>query len=379
MKANKGFIALLFGPRARSFLGLAAVGLFEFTGNMLRGSPIPIPVLVIATYETGSDRGDVPGELQYWVERDHLDISINVPGLDHPLLTNGKGLYAMVSGTTGRCALQIMALAADPRYDLRKTYFLLAGIGGADPATASLACAAWIKTVVDGNPAFEIDSREIPPGWPYGLVAFGAKEPGKGSKNIDSVPAAGAADNGSGGVGTVAFHLNPRLVDWAYNLTREVPIPDDPAMAASRSKFVQFPNALRPPFVLEGDSLGADRFWHGPGMMRWAEEWVSLYTRGSGRLAMSDCEDQGVCIAFKQLDRMNKADFSRLLILRTSCNFVIPPPGVTPAEGLFGDTVSESGGIAYLPALEAAFKVGNVVVTALLESSAAGRDPLDKN
>ena len=68
-------------------------------------------VLVIATYETGKDRGDVPGELQYWVERENLDQPIKVPGIDHPLLTNGKGLYAMISGTTSRSAIQMMALA----------------------------------------------------------------------------------------------------------------------------------------------------------------------------------------------------------------------------------------------------------------------------
>ena len=39
-------------------------------------------VLVVATYETGQDRGDIPGELQYWVERQK----------SHALLmTNGSG------------------------------------------------------------------------------------------------------------------------------------------------------------------------------------------------------------------------------------------------------------------------------------------------
>src|SRR5579871_2175797 len=33
-------------------------------------------VLVIATYETGKDRGDIPGELQFWAERQHLDQEI---------------------------------------------------------------------------------------------------------------------------------------------------------------------------------------------------------------------------------------------------------------------------------------------------------------
>src|SRR5271165_2856960 len=133
---------------------------------------VPIPVLVIATYETGKDRGDVPGELQFWVERQDLGQSIRVAGVDHPLLTNGKGLYAMVSGTTSRCAVQIMALASDPRFDLTHTYFLLSGIGGGFPKAIPLASAVWVLRVVDGNPAFEIDSREIPASWPYGLVAF---------------------------------------------------------------------------------------------------------------------------------------------------------------------------------------------------------------
>jgi purine nucleoside permease len=88
---------------------------------------------------------------------------------------------------------------------------------------------------------------------------------------------------------------------------------------------------------------------------------VELYTRGTGSLAMSDCEDAGVCIAMQRLDMMGKVDFRRLLVLRAACNFVTPPPGITPAEGLFSDTVSESGGIAYLPALETCYQVGHVV------------------
>ena len=143
-------------------------------------APVAIPVLVITTYETGNDRGDTPGELQYWAERLDLAREIKVPGVDHPLLTNGRGVYAMVSGTTSRCAVQIMALAADPRFDLTHTYFVLCGIGGGFPKVMSLASAVWVQRVVDGNPAFEIDSREIPADWPIGLVAIGATRPGVG-------------------------------------------------------------------------------------------------------------------------------------------------------------------------------------------------------
>jgi purine nucleoside permease len=337
-------------------------------------APVAIPVLVIATYESGKDRGDTPGELQYWAERQDLAQEIKVPGVDHPLLTNGKGLYAMVSGTSSRCAVQIMALAADPRFDLTHTYFVVSGIGGGFPRTMSLGSAVWVRTVVDGNPAFEIDSREIPADWPIGLVAIGATKPGQGSANLDSAPPAGVSDDSSGGVGTVAFKLNPSLVEWAYNLTKDVAIPDSDALRAFGRRFERYPAALRPPSVIMGDSIGSDRFFHGEIMARWAEDWDRIYTRGAGRLAISDCEDAGACLAFQRLAQMGKIDFNRLLILRTACNFTVPPAGVTAARSLFGDTISDSSGVAYLPALEADYRVGSVVVLKLLEGWADYRD-----
>ena len=35
--------------------------------------PIEIKVVVINMFEQGADTGDIPGEYQYWVEREHLD------------------------------------------------------------------------------------------------------------------------------------------------------------------------------------------------------------------------------------------------------------------------------------------------------------------
>jgi len=339
-------------------------------------APVPIPVLVIATYETGKDRGDTPGELQYWAERQDLSQSIKVPGVDHPLLTNGNGLYAMVSGTTSRCAVQIMALGADPRFDLTHTYFVVSGIGGGFPKAMSLAGAVWVRRVVDGNPAFEIDSREIPADWPIGLVAIGATKPGQGSANVDSVPPAGVSDDSSGGVGTVAFKLNPSLVKWAYGLTKDVAIPYSDALLAFGRRFEGYPVAHHPPSVIMGDSIGSDRFFHGEIMARWAEDWDRIYSRGTGKLAISDCEDAGVCLAMQRLAQMGRVDFDRLLILRTACNFTVPPTGVTPARSLFGDTVSDSSGVAYLPALEADYRIGSVVVLSLLQNWPKYRDEI---
>jgi purine nucleoside permease len=361
-------------PGPRALLAAALLLCLPHARAADRPAPIAVPVMVIATYETGKDRGDTPGELQYWAERQDLSREIKVPGVDHPVLANGKGLYAMVSGTTSRCAVQIMALAADPRFDLTHTYFVLSGIGGGFPKVMSLASAVWVERVIDGNPAFEIDSREIPAGWSSGLVAIGATKPGEGSANVDSVPAAGASDDSSGGVGTVAFKLNLSLVNWAYELTKDVPIPDSEALRRFGRSFKGYPVAQKPPSVLMGDSIGSDRFFHGEIMARWAQDWDRIYTRGKGTLAISDCEDAGACIALQRLAQMGKVDFSRFLILRTACNFTVPPTGVTADKSLFGDTVSDSGGVAYLPALEADYRVGSVVVLKLLQDWDKYRD-----
>ena len=75
---------------------------------------------------------------------------------------------------------------------------------------------------------------------------------------------------------------------------------------------------------------------------------------------------------------MGRVDFNRLLILRTACNFVVPPQGSTAAQSLFGDTISDSSGVAYLPALEADYRVGSVVATRLLEGWPGYRDSIPK-
>ena len=320
-------------------------------------------VLVIATYETGKDSGDVPGELQYWVEREHLDQAIQVPGIEHPILTNGKGLFAMVSGVTSRCAVKLMALAMDPRFDLRHTYVMLSGIGGVDPAAATVADAVWARRVLDGDPAFEIDSREIPADWPYGTIALGATKPDAVPPNVESAPAAGVSEDGSGGVGRIVYTLNPKLVDWAYRTSKGVTIPDTEGLAAQRAKFASFPAAQQKPVVMVGDSLGTDHFWHGAVLNQWARDWVRLYTRGEGKLTISDSEDQGIVLAMRELDTLGRADFNRLLVLRTASNFTVPPPGVTAEKDLFDSLVSSAG---YIPALDADYRVGDAVVTALL-------------
>ena len=98
--------------------------------------------------------------------------------------------------------------------------------------------------------AYEIDGREIPAEWPTGIVAYDRATP------FERPAPPAVTDNG-----ILSYELNDELATWAYGLTRQLVLPDDDKLKAARVGYSEFPNAQRPPFVLKGDTLTADRFW----------------------------------------------------------------------------------------------------------------------
>ena len=230
--------------------------------------PIPVKAVVVTMFERGADTGDEPGEFQYWVERGKLDRVFSFPQGYHDLRMNRQGVLGIVSGIgTAKAAASIMALGLDPRFDLRKAYWLVAGIAGIDPADGSLGSAAWAEWIVDGDLGHEIDAREIPADWKTGYVPL--------RKSVPYEQPRRAPDEGE------SYRLNPLLVDWAFQLTKDTRLGDTAAMQERRSQFAS-PNARRPPFVLKGDEISSMTFWHGKLLNQWANDWVSYHTGGKG-------------------------------------------------------------------------------------------------
>jgi purine nucleoside permease len=316
---------------------------FLIAAASLRADPIPVKVAVVVTFEVGADRGDTPGEFQYWVERENWTQKTEVPGVDHPVLTDGNGTIGVVSGTTVRCSNQIMALVLSGKFDFTKTYWVVNGIAGVNPAMASIGSAAWAHYVIDGDVAYEIDAREADPSWPYAIIPIGSKVPNQKPARQGWEP------------DVMAHPLNPSLVAWAYAVTKDTQIPDTDAMKAYRALYVGFPNAQRPPFVLYGETFGSCRYWHGKAMTQWASDWTKLWSGGKGDFAMSDMEDQGIAAALERLSKMGRADFQRVLFLRTASNYCMQ----APAQDVNKSLHSEYAG--YLPSLEAAYRVGSRV------------------
>ena len=322
-------------------------------------APTPIKVVIVAMYEAGQDTGDAPGEYQFWVEREHLDRVLPFDAGFHHLRMNDQGVLAVLTGVgTAKAAASVMALALDPRFDLTHAYWLVAGIAGGDPADVSLGSAVWVHWVVDGDLGYEIDAREIPSGWPTGYVPL-----------RKSLPYEQPATPPDGQV----FELNPSLVDWAYDLTRNTKLADSDGMREKRSHFSQ-KAAQRPPFVVEGDDLSASTFWHGKLMDEWANAWVRYYTAGKGNFVASAMEDSGTLQSLTLLSNAGKVDVNRVLVLRTISNYDQPPSGVSAAESLAEQKVGKYG--AYVPALEAAYEAGHPVVNAIVTNWNRYRDRL---
>jgi purine nucleoside permease len=314
--------------------------------------PIEVKVVVVAMFERGEDTGDAPGEFQLWVEREHLNQMFEMPGAYHRLRMNDKGVLGMVTGVgTAKAAASVMALGMDRRFDLRKAYWVIAGIGGGDPQDVSLGSAVWAQNIIDGDLGYEIDAREMPKGWPTGMVPLRKTVPYEQPLRPE--------------LEGEAYGLNQGLVNWAFELTKNVPLEDNEKLKTSRARFQGFPNALRPPFVTVGDTLSASTFWHGELMDKWANDWVKYYTRGAGNYMISAMEDTGTMQSLTFLGKADLVDPKRVLVLRTVSNFDRQAPGSTASESL--KTMMFGAYSAYLPALEAAHKVGSTVVHYLTE------------
>jgi purine nucleoside permease len=320
---------------------------------------IPIKVVVVTMFEIGADTGDAPGEFQNWVEQEKLDQVIDFPQGFHNLRMSADGVLGTVTGVgTARAAANTMALGMDPRFDLTKAYWVVAGIAGVDPEDASLGSAAWAEWVLDGDLGYEIDAREIPKDWKTGFVPLRKSVPYEQPRQSDTQS---------------VFHLQPALVNWAVRLTQNVALQDTEAMRKERMQFSSA-NARRPPFVLKGDTISSSTFWHGKLLNQWANDWMKYHTDGQGNYVTTGMEDTGTLQSLEFLSKAKRVDLNRVLVLRTASDFDQPVPGETAAHSLARNKLGKYTG--FLPSIDAAWRVGRVPVAEIVKNWDQYRDQL---
>jgi purine nucleoside permease len=221
-------------------------------------------------------------------------------------------------------AASITALVFSGKFDLSKTYFLVAGIAGVDPNVSTIGSATWARFLVDFGIAHEIDAREMPSTWRSGYFGIGAKDP-------DSKPKFEYR--------TEVFRLDEKLLQKALRLSANAPLADNDKARAYRARYSQ-PTAKARPSVLQCDTAAGDTYWHGRFLGETATRWVSLVTDGQGKYCTTQQEDNATYEALKRGASAGLLDLQRVAVLRTASNFDRPYQWQTAYASLN----AESGG-----------------------------------
>jgi purine nucleoside permease len=115
-----------------------------------------------------------------------------------------------------------------------------------------------------------------------------------------------------------------------------------------------------PPKVMRGEVVSGSTRHSGRLFNRHLSAWTAYWSGGKGRFLMTAMEDTGIAQALAFLTKAGRADIRRLMVLRTGSNYQMPYPGRSAAEHLV--SLRRDGFPAYLPSLDAAYRVGSVVV-----------------
>jgi purine nucleoside permease len=328
-------------------LCLLSIGAHSQTAD----APRALKVLIISMFEP---------EAAPWIAPLKLTEKVSVPGLlpDSPALRcNTDDVCLMVAGMGhANAAASTMALTLDARFDLRRTYFLIAGIAGIDPVMGTVGTATWARYLVDYGIAHELDARDMPKGWRTGYHGIMTKGPGVKPKFEYH---------------TEYAQLDEALLQKALALTKNATLADNDKARAYRAKYKKAP-ANQPPQVVQCDTLGGDTWWHGKHLGDHATAWTRLLTDGKGRYCTTQQEDNATQNALMRAAAAGKVDLKRLAVLRTASNFDRPYPGQSAHASLIASTTGGSGG--FMPATANLFNVGGLLVNDIVRNWAQWRE-----
>jgi purine nucleoside permease len=350
-------------PAAGLFLVLLTVlATSPVTGLRAPGTPAGAPaviapkVLTVTMFQTGDPLAGGSGEASVWVEKDTLDQVVPIPGSYSPLYCNaGFDHCLVITGVlASNAAATMMAVGLSERVDLSRTYVMVAGIGGGPPEKITIGAAAWADWIVSGDLVTELDAREMPADWEYPKASLGCARQW-------------CADGFR--TGTEVFQLDPDMTEWAYRLSKDVPLEDDPAARAYAQKY---PEAVArgAPFVTTCAIVGVNDFVHGTLMSDWMTWWVSQWTAGKGEYCMSADEEGGIFTALQRLAEAKRVDMRRVMVLRVASDIDQQYPGQTAGAPL-ADSLDTTFGYV---GLENIYRVGSPVVREILGNWERWRD-----
>jgi len=327
----------------RSFCLAAAVFIAGLPRPALADEPPIAPkVLVITMFG---------GEAKPWLDSESLGHKIAVAGLFKAFPNvecSDDGLCLITTGMGyANAASSIAALVFGGKFDLTKTYFVIAGIAGVEPAEGTIGSAHWARFAVDVGLQNEIDPREAPSDWSTGYLAFGAPAPGVKSDEGERY-------------GTEVYRLNEDLLQAAFRLTKDVELADNDVAKANRARYPE-PAAAGPPQLSICDTISSDTWWSGALLAAAMDAYARVTSDGEAKPCTTQQEDNATLTALKRGAEANLLDFNRVAVLRAGADFDRQAPGETAAESL-----RPIAGI-YLPSIANAHRVAAKLAHAIVD------------
>ena len=285
-------------------------------------------------------------EAQNWISHLHLTRKVPVPGLsaEYPdVLCNTEAVCLMTTGMgQTNATASTLALSLSSQFDLRKTYFLVAGIAGINPHYGTLGTPAWAHYLVEFGTQWELDSRDVPKEWPTGYLGINTQNPTQ-KPPLDYK--------------TEVFELNPALQAKAYALSQNVALSESKESSAWRQHYPYAP-ANQAPVVTRCDTLAGNTWFSGTRLSERAEVWTKLLTDNKGSYCTTQQEDNSTYEALLRASRMGRVDVQRLAVIRAGSDFDRPYPGYSEVDNLL--KYADQGG--FVPALENLYRAGNPLV-----------------
>jgi purine nucleoside permease len=257
-------------------------------------APFKVKVLVVTMFD---------GETRPWLQNEKLGRTFTVPAMDEPVHCGTDGLcVATIGEGKTNAAASMSAILVDEQLDLTSAYFMTAGVAGITPKAGTLGDADWANWVVDYEIGGHHISKEADPTVPFGYA-----------KGDDE--------------GTTVYHLNQKLVDTAYALTKSLPLSDSADAEAGRAHYAG--QAGKKPRVSRCDTVTADDYWTGSDASATAQYVVDQWTNHDGTYCTSQQEDNATAGVLAR-----RGFLSRYLSLRTASDFDQPYPGESTDEVL---------------------------------------------
>jgi purine nucleoside permease len=274
-------------------------------GTAARTPPLEVKVLIVNMFSI---------EAAPWLDALRPTQDIRVPGLSSDYPSVKCRADAVCQMTTGmghaNAAASMMAVLYSGEFDLRRTYFIVAGIAGIDPMRGTIGSAAWARYVVDSGIAHEIDAREMPRGWQdgyFGILTDGPSEVPKFDYRTEE------------------FRLDEALLQQALSLSKSATLEDSEELRAYRQHYPTAP-ANQPPAVIQCDTLSGDTWWSGNRLGEFARRWTRLLTGNKGVYCTSQQEDNATLNALTRGAQSGLVDLKRIAVLRSGSDFDRPYP-----------------------------------------------------